>query len=85
MQCGAPVIVGNRTSLPEVVGDAGLLVDPFDVEAIADALARVIDDASLRAEMRRKGLAQAKKFSWSRTAQLTLESYERAVYHTNGA
>lgn len=85
MQCGAPVIVGNRTSLPEVVGDAGLLVDPFDVEAIADALARAIDDASLRAEMRRKGLAQAKKFSWSRTAQLTLDSYERAVYHANDA
>ncbi len=85
MQCGAPVIAGNRTSLPEVVGDAGLLVDPFDVEAIADALARVIDDEGLRAEMRLKGLAQARKFSWSRTAHLTLKAYERAAYQTNDA
>ncbi len=85
MQCGAPVIAGNQTSLPEVVGDAGLLIDPFNQQAIADALARVIDDASLRTEMRRKGLAQAKKFSWSSTAQLTLKVYERAVYHTNDA
>ncbi len=85
MQCGAPVIAGNQTSLPEVVGDAGLLIDPFNQQAIADALARVIDDASLRAEMRRKGLAQAEKFSWSRTAQLTLKAYERAVHHTNNA
>jgi glycosyltransferase involved in cell wall biosynthesis len=85
MQCGAPVIAGNRTSLPEVVGDAGLLIDPFNQQAIADALARVIDDASLRAEMRRKGLAQAEKFSWSRTAQLTLKAYERAVHYTNDA
>ncbi len=81
MQCGAPVIVGNQTSLPEVVGDAGLLIDPFNQQAIADALARVIDDASLRASMRCKGLAQAKKFSWRKTAQLTLDVYERTAKH----
>lgn len=81
MQCGAPVIVGNQTSLPEVVGDAGLLIDPFNQQAIADALARVIDDANLRALMRRNGLAQAKKFSWRKTAQLTLDVYERLAKH----
>jgi glycosyltransferase involved in cell wall biosynthesis len=79
MQCGAPVIAGNETSLPEVVGDAGLLVDPFDVEALATALARMIDDSDLRARLRHKGLERAKHFSWRETARLTLQAYERAV------
>ncbi|MCA1850061.1 MAG: glycosyltransferase family 4 protein, partial [Acidobacteria bacterium] len=78
MACGAPVVAGDRTSLPEVVGDAGLLVNPFDEEAIAQALARLIDDAPLRASLREKGLARARRFSWRATAQLTLEAYERA-------
>jgi glycosyltransferase involved in cell wall biosynthesis len=79
MQCGAPVIAGNRTSLPEVVGEAGVLVDPFDTNAIAHALAEMIEKPDYRAELRGKGLARARVFSWQRTAQLTLEAYARAA------
>ncbi len=79
MQCGAPVITGDRTSLPEVVGDAGLMVDPFDEHALACALARVITDASLRAELSRRGRERARLFDWRETARLTLKAYEQAV------
>jgi glycosyltransferase involved in cell wall biosynthesis len=79
MQCGAPVIVGDRTSLPEVVGDAGLLVDPFDVEALAKAIETLIGDSSLRAKLRVKGLARSKLFNWRETARQTLAVYEKAV------
>ncbi|HUQ33650.1 MAG TPA: glycosyltransferase family 1 protein [Pyrinomonadaceae bacterium] len=79
MQCGTPVIAGNRTSLPEVVGKAGLLVDPFDKNSIAAALARMIDDADLRADLNVKGIERAKHFSWRETARLTLQAYKRAT------
>lgn len=79
MACGAPVITGDRTSLPEVVGDAGIMVDPFDEEALAAALRRVIEDKALRDRMRARGFEQASRFSWRETARLTLEAYERAV------
>ena len=79
MQCGAPVIAGNRTSLPEVVQDAGLLVDPFDKEALTKALARMIDDANLRARLRVKGMERARHFSWRETARLTLQAYNQAI------
>jgi glycosyltransferase involved in cell wall biosynthesis len=79
MQCGAPVITGDRTSLPEVVGDAGLMVDPFDEQAISSAIARMIDDADLRADFRRKGLERARLFNWQETARRTLEVYARAM------
>ncbi|MGB9179639.1 MAG: hypothetical protein WCB68_10390, partial [Pyrinomonadaceae bacterium] len=74
-----PVIAGNRTSLPEVVGDAGLLFDPFDVSAMTAALARIIDDAELRRALRVKGLERAKLFDWRKTAQMTLKIYEQAA------
>ena len=79
MQCGTPVVAGNRTSLPEVVGDAGVLVDPFDEKEIAEALTRMIDKPEARTEFRARGLEWAETFSWKRTAQLTLEAYERAA------
>ena len=79
MRCGAPVLAADRTSLPEIVGDAGLLVDPFDEEAITHALARLIDDAALRAELRVRGLAQAARYRWHDTARRTLEVYQRAT------
>ena len=79
MQCGTPVITGNLTSLPEVVGDAGLMVDPFDARAIAAALGHVVEDAALREELRGRGLERASRFSWRATAALTLEAYERAL------
>lgn len=79
MQCGAPVITGDRTSLPEVVGDAGLMVDPFDEGALASAIALMIDDAALRTDFRRKGLERARMFNWHQTARLTLQIYEQAA------
>jgi glycosyltransferase involved in cell wall biosynthesis len=79
MQCGTPVIAGDRTSLPEVVGAAGLLVNPFDERAIADAIGRLIDDITLRAHLRGAGLERARLFDWHKTARETVAVYERAV------
>ncbi|HZE68733.1 MAG TPA: glycosyltransferase family 1 protein [Pyrinomonadaceae bacterium] len=79
MKCGVPVIVGNRTSLPEVVGDAGLLVDPFEVEALSSAIERLIDNPECRDDLRGKGLAQARKFDWRETARRTLAVYKEVV------
>jgi glycosyltransferase involved in cell wall biosynthesis len=79
MQCGVPVITGDRTSLPEVVGAAGLLVNPFDVEALAAAIEKVISDSDLRAELGVKGLARAKLFDWRETARQTLAIYQKAA------
>jgi glycosyltransferase involved in cell wall biosynthesis len=79
MKCGAPVIVGNQTSLPEVVGDAGLMVNPFDEAEIASALARLIDSPGLREELRVKGLKRARSFSWHETARRTLEVYNQVA------
>jgi glycosyltransferase involved in cell wall biosynthesis len=79
MKCGTPVIVGNLTSLPEVVSDAGLLIDPFDSEALASAMERLLNDSDLRAKLRVKGLERAKHFDWQETARQTLAVYERAI------
>ncbi len=79
MKCGAPVIAGNRASLPEVVGDAGLLVDPFNIDAIAAAIGTVIDSPNLRSKLRAKGLNRARLFDWRETARRTLEVYRRAA------
>src|SRR5262249_40123810 len=64
MKCGTPVIVGNRTSLPEVVGDAALTVDPFDVGAIAGAIEALIKNSELRRELSLKGQKRASQFTW---------------------
>jgi glycosyltransferase involved in cell wall biosynthesis len=79
MACGTPAVVSDRASLPEVVGEAGLLVNPDDAEDIAQALARVLADDLLRARMREDGLAQAARFSWERTARETLNVYRRML------
>ena len=78
MQCGTPVMAGNRTSLPEVAGDAAVLFDPLDEIAIADALRELIENPDRRAALRVKGFERAKGFSWQQTARLTLQAYERA-------
>ncbi len=78
MQCGCPVITSNVSSLPEVAGDAALLVDPNSVEAIAGAMYDVLSNPSLRCQMQEKGLRQAGHFSWRRCAEQTLEAYEDA-------
>ncbi len=79
MKCGAPVIVGNKTSLPEVVGQAGMLVDPFDVNDIASAIEKVISDSNLRSHLRLKGLERASLFDWQETARQTLAVYKKAA------
>ena len=77
MKCGTPVIVGNKTSLPEVVGDAALTVDPFDVSAIAVAIENLINDSILRRELSVKGRMRAEMFDWRQTARQTLEIYRQ--------
>jgi len=79
MQCGTPVLAGNRTSLPEVVGDAGILVDPFDVLAISNGIERLLFDDRARNEFREKGFQRARMFSWKYTARETLNILEKTV------
>ncbi len=79
MQCGAPVIAGNRTSLPEVVNGAGVLIDPFDHQDIANAIAHLLSDSAARDKLRELGLERAKAFNWLETARLTLQVYAQAA------
>lgn len=79
MRCGTPVLNGNLTSMPEVVGDAGLMVDPFDTGALSVALARLIDDDALRAELSARGLRRAGAFDWRETARRTIEVYRSTI------
>jgi glycosyltransferase involved in cell wall biosynthesis len=78
MACGTPVIASNATSLPEVVGDAGLLVDPMDSEAMAQEICRVLMDAPLRQGLIERGLVRAQQFAWERTVSQTVDAYELA-------
>jgi glycosyltransferase involved in cell wall biosynthesis len=77
MACGTPVITSTCSSLPEVAGDAALLVDPYNVEALTGAMQALIRDAGLGVELRQKGLAQAAQFSWAKTGQMTAEILQR--------
>ncbi len=79
MACGTPTVVSNISSLPEVVSDAALLVDPQNHEEIAVALHRLLTDDRLHTELRQKGLERARHFSWEKAARDTLAVYERAV------
>ena len=79
MALGTPVITSNVSSLPEVVGDAAVLIDPGSPASIADALARVLDDEALRAELIRRGHERVKAFSWARSAARTREVYAQAL------
>ena len=79
MACGTPVVCSTRSSLPEVVGEAAVLVDPHDVPALADAIHSVIDSPDLRARLVQKGLVQAQKFSWEKTAEKVLGLYSRLL------
>ena len=79
MASGLPVVTSNSSSLPEVVGDAGILVDPADVEAWTAALERVLGSASEASELRRRGLLRAAAMSWEHTAELTWRVLERAA------
>lgn len=79
MACGTPVLTSNVTSIPEVVGDAALMVDPYDIEAIASGIKRVVEDSQLRKELSQKGIARAKLFSWDKTAELTWKVLKEAI------
>jgi glycosyltransferase involved in cell wall biosynthesis len=79
MACGCPVIVSNVSSLPEVVGDAGLLFDPLDTDALTVAIWRLLSDDRLRQELVDKGLKRAAWFSWERAARETLDLYRRVA------
>ncbi len=79
MACATPVVCSDASSLPEVVGDAALLVPPEDVDAWAAALHRVLSDRELRQTMSRKGLERSKQFSWEKAARETLDTYRKAV------
>jgi glycosyltransferase involved in cell wall biosynthesis len=80
MRCGTPTIASDRTCFPEVVGDASLMIDPFDEQSIADALWRMISDAALREQLRSRGFVQSSLFYWQQTARLTLDVYDQ-VFH----
>ncbi|GAI60191.1 unnamed protein product, partial [marine sediment metagenome] len=77
MACACPVITSNTSSLPEVVGGAGIMVDPHNTNRLAQAMRQVLTDSELRDNMIRKGLAQAKRFSWEKAAEQTLEVYNK--------
>jgi len=79
MSCGCPVVTSNISSLPEVVGEAGIMVEPRDIAGLAQAMRRVLTDSKLRDDMIRKGLEQAKKFSWEKAAEQTREVYEKVA------
>ena len=79
MACGTPVVASDRASLPEVVGQGGLLVDPTDVDDLAAAMERLLTDEGLRAELGERALAQAAKFRWEKTARETLAVYRKAI------
>jgi glycosyltransferase involved in cell wall biosynthesis len=78
MACGTPVIAANRTSLPEIVGDAGLLIEP-NAPALGRALIELMNNEDLRRDLRARGLARAAHYSWARTAELTADAYREAV------
>ena len=79
MASGTPVLASHEASMPEVLGGAGLLLDPRDVSAWRDAIIRVVNDESLRSDLRARGLARAATYTWQRTARLTLDVYREAV------
>ncbi len=79
MASGVPLIASNVTSIPEVVGDAGILHDPMDVEAYSDTLCHLFSNSEFKNDLRRKGIERAATFNWSRTAHQILDSIEQVV------
>ncbi len=79
MQCGCPVITSTETSLPEIAGDAALLVNPHDTDAITNAMQELIESPELRQTLKQKGLERAKQFSWKKMAEETLNGYKYAM------
>lgn len=81
MACGVPVVCSDAASLPEVIGNAGLLFPPRDIRALTTALTRVLSDADLRAELAGRGFAQARRFTWEQAARETIRVYKEEIAH----
>jgi alpha-1,3-rhamnosyl/mannosyltransferase len=81
MACGCPVICSNTTSLPEVAGDAALLIDPQDPVALAEAIATILTDQERRTRLGLAGIQRAGAFTWTRTAEQTLAVYREVCYN----
>jgi len=79
MACGTPVVASNCTALPELAGDAGLLVDPESVDGLAAAIDRVISDVAFARELGARGLERSRRYSWGLTARRTLDVYRDAA------
>lgn len=79
MACGIPVLTSNVCALPEVVGDAAILINPIDVEEIAEGIRRIVGDSQARSRLREKGLLRVKRFSWEQTARLTSRVLQLAL------
>jgi glycosyltransferase involved in cell wall biosynthesis len=80
MACGTPVVAADRASLPEVVGDAGLLIDPENPEDLARALSAALTDDELHAQLSAQGLKRAGAFTWEKTARITLDVYRHVTH-----
>ncbi len=79
MACGTPVVTSNNSSLPEIIGDAGLMINPYDTDELSQTMETLIRDENLRNKLKEKGLNQAKKFRWDETARKTLEVFEEVA------
>jgi glycosyltransferase involved in cell wall biosynthesis len=79
MASGTPVVTSNVSSLPEVVGDAAVLIDPYEPESIAEAMRRVLADGALRESLRERGFARAREFSWDRSIRRVREIYDEVM------
>lgn len=84
MACGIPVITSNTSSLPEIVADAGIMLDPLDINALAKAMHNVLMDDSLRHSLIEKGLKRAENFSWEKTAAMTMDVYRKVLSESKG-
>src|SRR5438045_8087837 len=83
MACGTPVIASNVTSIPEVVGDAALLVEPLDPQQMCDAMRRIIDDADLAQSLKRRGIERAAQFTWTETARHFVTGINQATHSSS--
>lgn len=79
MACGAPVITSSVSSLPEVAGDAAILIDPHDIDALADAISRIIESKTLQEELRQKGFERVKQYTWANSAKKMLSVYLQSL------
>jgi glycosyltransferase involved in cell wall biosynthesis len=79
MTCGVPVIISDIPPLREVAGDAAAIFNPKDYEELAGVIGNVLESGSLRSEMIQRGILRAKEYSWQKTAELTIETYKKAL------